>query len=526
MSFRDNFKNVFLSRYKNSDAFSRTSATFLIVICMVFFTVMFAMFFINFKKVSFFSNILSSGTSCLVAIFTFWLVIRGKVWAAGTFMTIIQALVIFAAGLSRTPQIALALSIYFCFPLILLAVIYTKTKINIPVLLFIIIILILNIYRFDQSGSASPETYALFVRTTITGLANLLMVYVLAYTTMHSLRAALRISQDETRKSKEKNSVIIRLIDMIKNSYQNLTESIDKTDKAINGIFENVQSEASTIEEVAASIEEISSSTMNIEHSTEKQRESVRELSTSISSLSSLIDSLQDLGNTLQKEFANISDTARTGNESSESLEKVNLKTRENSDNIESIAGIIDGIFDRINLLSLNAAIEAARAGEQGRGFAVVADEISKLADNSSTELNKIKGLIETNKNDVELSSSIIKNIINFIISLNDSLASVQDKAMNTLTVISQQKQLQGVMLKGTEEVNEKSEIIKNSSAEQSISIREVAKAIEDTNILVQSNTSDAGILLENYENLKSVAENLEKIIFSEEALLAEITDK
>lgn len=516
MSVSKTYDRIFLSRYDESDPFTRSSAHFLVIICMVFFTVMFLLFFYNLNKVGLFASLLSSGTSCLSASITLYLVTRGRVWAAGTLLTCVQSVLVLIVGLNRTPQAALAISVYFCFPNVILAVIYARTWVNLSVTFFLVLLVILNIFRYDASASGTGGERNLFLVASVTGIATLLMTYILANLTMRSLRLALKLSREETKKSVEKNEVITRLMDTIKVSYQDLTASIDRTDKSITSIFQNIQSQAAGIEELLATIEEISSSTASVEQSTAGQSDSVRGLSGSIKELSGLIDALHVLGSELQDEFKLIVKTALEGNESSESLDEVNRKAMENSNNIQSIAGIIDDFFEKINLLSLNAAIEAARAGEHGRGFAVVADEIGKLADNSTSELKKIKELVETNKRDMEFSSTIIRNIIGFIESLNRTLASVQKKATETLRVISQQKRVQGSMLEGTRQVDEKAEVIKNSSAEQTIAIQEVAKLVENANEMIQSNSADAQVLMESYDKLKSLSLNLKAMLFEE----------
>jgi len=82
-----------------------------------------------------------------------------------------------------------------------------------------------------------------------------------------------------------------------------------------------------------------------------------------------------------------------------------------------SILKFIRDIADKTNIIGLNAAIEAARVGEAGRGFAVVADEIRKLADNSSSSVEKI--------------SAITGNIVKFMQELGEGIKNAGETAQN-----------------------------------------------------------------------------------------------
>ena len=93
--------------------------------------------------------------------------------------------------------------------------------------------------------------------------------------------------------------------------------------------------------------------------------------------------------NKLSKKNETLNELMKKTSENVEQMEKL-------TNMIEGFAGVIAGIANKTNMLSLNASIEAARAGEHGRGFAVVAKQVGELATQSATSSKEIKETIQS----------------------------------------------------------------------------------------------------------------------------------
>ena len=172
---------------------------------------------------------------------------------------------------------------------------------------------------------------------------------------------------------------------------------------------------------------------------------------------------------------------------------------------IEDIVSLIDDISDKINLLSLNAAIEAARAGDAGRGFAVVADEISRLADQTASNVKAINVSIQKNMTGLARSheglvsfGKVMDNMINFIVQLGNSIDRINALSRKDMNLNSEIRD-------STREVMEISNTIKKAMEEQKEAISEILASITDVNKSTQEFASGS---LRLAESSKEVDEN------------------
>nr|WP_257794124.1 methyl-accepting chemotaxis protein [Vibrio salinus] len=177
------------------------------------------------------------------------------------------------------------------------------------------------------------------------------------------------------------------------------------------------------------------------------QKRTIDDLSQYRTLLTTILESFTDVAhyaedssgilNNIQSLFSTLSSEVKNQASHSQELQSYADKLKLNSDKIQDILNVINGIAERTNLLALNAAIEAARAGEQGRGFAVVADEVRNLSlntqeslsttgetvDNVYSSIDSIKEVIETTielMSKVDQSSQDVTNGMDQMLSLSE----------------------------------------------------------------------------------------------------------
>ncbi|MBP7736950.1 MAG: hypothetical protein KA369_13315 [Spirochaetes bacterium] len=340
-------------------------------------------------------------------------------------------------------------------------------------------------------------------------VAGTIVTYIISMMIIQTMTSVIRLMREENQKNSKQIGFISNLLQTIKATSNNLQESVMVTNGAIQTLSSNSQNQAASMEELSATIEEISAGSINAADATQGQNESILKLIDIIHRLSESIVKMNEYGEKISSLFAEFSSHVKEGERSSASLDETNKTLLENSEDILSIASIMNDFFDRINLLALNASIEAARAGDHGRGFAVVADEISKLADSSAHELKQITDLITKNKQDAESGNRIIGDIVTFLRLLADKSGALQQHSRGIIDEINNQKSLRDTMDDSASDVNRKSDLIKNIMKEQQVAINEVARSIETTNELVQNSTQNTEKLRENSDGLVNLAESL-----------------
>jgi len=246
----------------------------------------------------------------------------------------------------------------------------------------------------------------------------------------------------------------------------NRTDDIGQLLRALNqlriNLYSIVRDVRNNFDEIGVATNEIADGNSDLSARTEAQATALEETASSMKEIASTVEQNSEYANHAKGMAAQASQIAEKGGAIVKHVVATMDEIGGSSKQIVDIIAIIDSIAFQTNILALNAAVEAARAGEQGRGFAVVAGEVRHLAQLSAAAAKEIKGLIDISSEKIDGGVALAKNAgvtMDEIIASNHSV---------------------------TQTMND----IASASMEQSDSISQINRAVEEMDEVTQQNAA------------------------------------
>ncbi|MBQ2801146.1 MAG: hypothetical protein IJF03_07135 [Lachnospiraceae bacterium] len=308
-------------------------------------------------------------------------------------------------------------------------------------------------------------------------------------------------------------------------------DEVENILKKVSGITENLSGASTLLVETSqtesASTEELSAISENLLESNgtmlDKAEQSKENLASLEESCEHMEHKMSDV-DLISKELVDISVSNEQALNNlmsmSEEVERSTSKTREVTDKLLKESGeigktldIINEIAESINLLALNASIEAARAGEAGKGFAVVAQEVGHLAENTKESLknvNYVVSRVQSGTTDVskfmnENAEQLLnqnKVIVETVHGIRNMMELLK-KSLGVITEANEIREMQNSVIQETVKINE-------DIAER---INQENKEFSNITSMVQGNTKEIMVLMEQVDTINSMIKELEGLM-------------
>ncbi len=309
-----------------------------------------------------------------------------------------------------------------------------------------------------------------------------------------------------------------KLIDTLSTIVENIRESARTVNTSSAELSDMADQISHTAEDVSNAVQEIASGAT-------QQADEIQNAATNVGYIGEAVGNVQTSTGELDELAGKMKEASEVSSHSLESLknsssemtakiDEISTTIQRTQDAVNNISSKVEGITSiatQTNLLSLNASIEAARAGEAGKGFAVVAEEIGKLAEDSRLMADEIK-------KEMEILLEEANNAVSAADDVRQGNFDQQDALEGTITSINGMLEDINSTVGGVKSISEgadqcetsKNAVVDTMSALSAIS-EENAASSQETGASMQELSATVTTLAGNANNLKDVAEELEK---------------